>query len=78
MHTVALLRARLRLTAALTDERFRQMMTALDSNRFADREAAAKELVRHGEQAEPRLRRVLADRPPLEVFRRVETILATL
>jgi hypothetical protein len=47
----------------------------LDSDRFPVRDQAAKELERLGEVAEPALRRVLLDKPSLEVRRRVQQLL---
>jgi hypothetical protein len=52
-----------------------RLIAALDSKRFAEREAAEDELVRLGERCLPALKAFLAGRPSLEARKRVETIL---
>lgn len=56
----------------------RPLVTDLDNSEFAVREAATRELEELGETAEPALRKVLADKPSLEVRRRVEPIVKKL
>jgi RNA polymerase sigma factor (sigma-70 family) len=50
----------------------------LDAEEFAVRERATVALTEVGELAEPALRRILADRPSLELRRRVEALLGAL
>jgi dipeptidyl aminopeptidase/acylaminoacyl peptidase len=69
------LREQLRKEPRVPPERIRQLMAELDSDRYAMREKAREELERLGEIAEPYLRRVLTERPTLEVRRRVERLL---
>jgi hypothetical protein len=66
----------LRPVAGVDAKRVEKLLADLDSERFAVREAAARELTEMGQQIEPALRRVLESKPPLEVRNRVETILA--
>ena len=49
-------------------------MTDLDSDQFAVREAATKELTDMGRQIEPALQRVLENKPSLEMRNRVRAI----
>jgi hypothetical protein len=72
---VALLKSRLKPATAANPERLRQLIADLDSEKFAVREAASHELERLGDEAEPALRRALADRPSLETRRRLEPLL---
>jgi RNA polymerase sigma factor (sigma-70 family) len=58
--------------------RIAQLVKAFDSDRFADREEAARALERMGEAAEPELRKVLAGRPSLEIHRRVKRLVERL
>jgi WD40 repeat protein len=53
----------------------RQRIADLDSNEFAIREAASKELEKAGGSAEQLLRRALADKPSLEMRKRLEVLL---
>jgi hypothetical protein len=48
----------------------------LDTESFKVRERARREIEKLGESAIPTLRRALADRPPLELQRRLRNILA--
>jgi WD40 repeat protein len=52
-----------------------KLLADLDSNAFAARQKATEELERIGEHAAPALRKILADKPSLEVARRIEEIL---
>jgi hypothetical protein len=56
--------------------RIAQLIADLNSNQFADRSRATKELERLGEAAEPALHQALAGKPTLEVRQRIEAILA--
>jgi hypothetical protein len=57
------------------DERFERLLADLDSDEFAVRENASRELARLGKKAEPALRRSLGERPSLEKRLRVEALL---
>lgn len=72
---VAFLKDRLR-PPELDPKQVRQLLADLDSERFAVREAASKELEKLGELVEPALRQALAAKPSAEVRRRVEALLA--
>jgi WD40 repeat protein len=63
------------LRPALDPERVGRLITDLGSPRFAVRQKALAELVRLGEAAEAGLRRALAERPALEMRRRIEELL---
>jgi WD40 repeat protein len=67
-----------RLKPARRSERVACLITDLDNDSFAVREKATKELEKQGELAEPALRKVLTERPSLEVRRRIEAILQQL
>jgi WD40 repeat protein len=76
---VALLGERLRPAAPGASARvIARMIADLDSDDFEVREKAREGLEKEGEWAEPALRRALADRPSLEVRRRIERLLALL
>jgi hypothetical protein len=60
------------------DAEVRRLVGQLDDDEFTVREKATRELTQRGEQAEPALRRTLADRPPIELRRRVADLLARL
>jgi len=64
--------------AAVDAQRVKKLLADLDSERFAVRDAATKELTAMGEQLEPALRRVLESKPSLEVRNRVQAIQASL
>jgi hypothetical protein len=53
----------------------RRLLAELESEQFAMREKAQKELETLGELAEPALRQTLAKKPTLEVRRRVQAVL---
>ncbi|HEY7312523.1 MAG TPA: hypothetical protein VH643_24375 [Gemmataceae bacterium] len=73
-----MLAERLRPPAPVDAKRVEKLLSDLDSERFAVRDAAAKELIRMGEQIEPALRRVLNGKPSLEVRNRVQAIQTSL
>jgi hypothetical protein len=72
--TVALLEKRLRLDL-VEPKRAAKLLADLDSDDFATREKASRELAGLGTAAEPALRRALADRPSLELQHRIEGLL---
>jgi hypothetical protein len=73
---VALVAERLRRLTPPTREHIARLIEALGSQRFADRQAAARELTALGASARANLREALEARPPLELRRRIEAILA--
>jgi hypothetical protein len=76
--SLPLLRERLRPAPAPDVERVARLLAGLGSDRFDDRARVVAELERLGEQVEGALRRLLAEKPPLEVVRRVEGLLVRL
>ncbi len=72
---VPLLARHLKPAAPIDRKRIEASLRDLDSSRFEDRERAMGELQQLGEQAEPAVKRFLADRPSLEARRRVEQVL---
>jgi hypothetical protein len=72
------LAARLQPVAPPDAKRLARLIADLESDEFAVREQAAGALKDLGESAGPALRKVLADRPPAEIRRRVEQLLAEL
>ncbi len=72
------LRERLKPIAPLDARRVGQSIVDLDSDTFAVREKATRELEEMGEAAEPALRKALADKPTLEVRRRIEPMVKDL
>jgi hypothetical protein len=73
---VALLKDRLRPAAPPDPKHVRALAGDLDSPRFAAREAAFRELEKIRLEAEPELRRLLEEKPSLEVRRRLQDLLA--
>jgi RNA polymerase sigma factor (sigma-70 family) len=71
-----LLRQRLHPFAALRPGQVEHWIDDLDSERFAVRENASRELERCVDLAEPALRRALAGRPSLDKRRRIDALLA--
>lgn len=59
----------------LARERVAQLIRQLDSNRFAVRDAANRQLEELGPWAVPQIREALAKKPPLETTRRLEAVL---
>lgn len=76
--TVALLRQRLRPAVPLDADRAGRLLEDLASEDFKVRQRAAKELEKQGDVAEPFLRQRLAEKPSLEVRRRLESLLEAL
>jgi hypothetical protein len=77
--TVPLLRQGVpRAAEALDDRRIARLITDLDSDRFAVREQAARELEKLGSLAEPDLRRARSESASAEVRRRVGGLLTEL
>src|SRR5581483_3094582 len=72
--SVAYLKERLR-PAAVDDQQTARWIVALESNRFAVREQASRELEQLGDLAEAAMRQVLTRKPSLEVRRRVDSLL---
>ena|ERR1700722_9688287 len=73
---VPLLRDRLRPAVALPAGELRRLVQDLDSPSFARREESSRRLAEFGEDAEPTLRKALADKPSAEARKRLERILA--
>lgn len=72
------LRDHLKPVPAPDARRIAQLIADLDSDTFAVREKATRELEVMGETAESALRKVLADKPSLEVRRRIEPMVKDL
>ncbi len=72
---VSFMQERLRPARASDAERIARLIKGLDSNSFAAREKAARELEVLGEVAEPALRKALQRQPSLELQRRAEQVL---
>ncbi len=75
---VPLLAKHLRPVPHVPPERVRRWVADLGAARFQARQEAQKELERIGEGVEPLLREALEEKPPLEVRRRIEELLALL
>jgi WD40 repeat protein len=73
-----LLKERLRPAQAADAQQVRRWLADLDSERFEVRKQAQAALEKLGDLAEPALRQTLADKPTLEMRRRVEEILKQL
>jgi hypothetical protein len=76
--TIALLRERLRPVARPETGRVARLLAVLDSEKFAERERATRELETLEETAAVELRQTLARKPSLEIRRRVEALLERL
>jgi RNA polymerase sigma factor (sigma-70 family) len=72
---VALVRRQVRPVAVLAPEKLQRWIKDLDSDDFTRREQATAELAKLGYLAEPALKKALADRPSLEVRKRIEVLL---
>jgi WD domain, G-beta repeat len=75
--TVALLEKRLRLDP-VGPKRAAKLLADLDSDDFATRQKASRDLAALGTAAEPALHRALAGKPDLEARRRIEGLLRAL
>jgi RNA polymerase sigma factor (sigma-70 family) len=72
---VRFLQKHLSATPTPDARRIARLIKDLDSDHFAERNAASQELEKRGEAAEPALRMALGDRPSLEVRQRLERLL---
>ncbi|MGH7174069.1 MAG: PQQ-binding-like beta-propeller repeat protein, partial [Gemmataceae bacterium] len=70
-----MLKGRLRPAESVTAKRLQKLLTDLDADEFAVREAATRELEKLGERAEPALSAALKNHPTLEVRKRIEDLL---
>jgi RNA polymerase sigma factor (sigma-70 family) len=75
---VPFLAERVKPAAAPDPKRVAALLAGLDSERFADREAATRELEELGGLVEPAVRRTLAAKPSAEVKRRLKGLLEKL
>jgi WD40 repeat protein len=73
--TIPLLMERLRPAPEINKDRVQSFIASLESNRFAVRQAATKELASIAEKAPDMLRLALAKKPSLEVKTRLEKLL---
>jgi RNA polymerase sigma factor (sigma-70 family) len=73
--TLAFLRKQLRPEPVITPQTMTQWVRDLDSDRFEVRDQATRKLENLGEAAEAVLRKALAERPSLEVRKRIEGLL---
>jgi hypothetical protein len=76
--TVAFLKERLRPVSSPSPDLLRSLLNDLDSDQFAVREAAERQLRNLGERAGSTLREALNAKPSLEKRRRIEGLLASL
>jgi hypothetical protein len=74
--TVGFVGGHLQPVVAADPQHVAALIKQLDSQQFAEREAASRELTKLGEAAEPALRKTLQENLPLETKRRVEMVLA--
>jgi hypothetical protein len=72
---VQLLKRQLRPVPVVDAGHIERLLAGLDSDEFAARDKASRELAALGDRAEPRLRKVLARKPSAEVRRRAERLL---
>src|SRR5262249_13570821 len=73
---VALIARHLHPAAAFDSKRITALIADLDSDRFAVREQASRELAQLGEAAETALQNILKGSPTVETRRRAEALLA--
>jgi RNA polymerase sigma factor (sigma-70 family) len=72
------LRKHLQPTQPADAGKIRQLIAGLDAGKFAARQQASKQLEGAGELAIPLMKKALANRPPLEIRRRLEELIAKL
>jgi len=72
---VSVLKEQLKPIAQFDVQRLDRLIAELDDKNFNVREKATAELKEMGEEAEAGLLKALANKPPLEVFRRIEDLL---
>jgi hypothetical protein len=70
--------ARLLPVSSADEKTVARLVTALDSDRFTDREEATRALEKLGDAAGPALRKALGPAAPMETQRRIEQLLARL
>jgi hypothetical protein len=75
VETVAFFKSHLQPASAASRCKLARLLAGLDSDRFEERQIATRELERLAEQAEPVLRKVLADQPSPEAARRIQGVL---
>jgi hypothetical protein len=76
--SLALIKERLRPVPAVDDKAITKLIDQLGSEDFDQRQAAAEELEKLGEQAEAILVKRLDEKPDLELFTRIESLLEKL
>ncbi|HMC88026.1 MAG TPA: WD40 repeat domain-containing protein, partial [Gemmataceae bacterium] len=76
--TLALIQERLRPVSPVDSPRLEALVKSLDSDRYATREKATRELEKLAELAEPVLRSALNRKPSLETRQRLESLLQKL
>jgi HEAT repeat protein len=76
--SVPFLAEKLKAAAGVEAQRVEQLIKALDSDKFTEREQAVTELEKLAERAEPALKKLLEGQPSPEARRRAEAILAKL
>lgn len=76
--TIALLREQVRAAERPKPEKVTHLIKALDSELFAEREQATEALEKYAETVAADLRRVLSQKPTLEMRRRIEPLLERL
>ena len=77
-HAVPYLAQRLKPAAAPNEQRAARLIADIDSDDFAKRDSAVKELERTGDVVLPALRKALAGKSPLEMRRRMEQLVEKL
>jgi WD40 repeat protein len=73
--SVPFLKGKLKAAQPPDPKRLRELFDRLDNDRFAEREAASKELAAVADAVEPELRRELTQAPSVEKRRRLQTLL---